>query len=120
MLAGAVASEVARQRAKGGTEPRLSYNPETNEFVLRLFTTDAAWESRISARDLRLRCRCAACVDEVTGVPLLREDSVPSDVEAVRVAKRGNYGVAVTWSDGHDSSIYSFDQVEAILREGAE
>lgn len=43
---------------------------------------------------------------------LLDPAAVPADVEPVRIARRGNYAVSVTWSDGHDSSIYTFDDLK--------
>jgi ATP-binding protein involved in chromosome partitioning len=65
--------------------------------------------SRYAVRDLRLACRCARCVDEHTGRPLLVAEGVPEDVRPVRVSPVGRYAIQITWTDGHDSGIYSFE-----------
>lgn len=61
------------------------------------------------ARALRLACPCAACVEEMSGRPLLDPGSVPADVHPVRVGLVGAYGVRVVWSDGHDTGIHTFE-----------
>lgn len=62
----------------------------------------------LPARALRLGCPCAACVEEMTGRPLLDPASVPDDVRPVRVELVGAYGLRVHWSDGHGTGIYAF------------
>jgi ATP-binding protein involved in chromosome partitioning len=63
---------------------------------------------RFVARALRLACPCAACVDEMTGRPLLDPASVPADVHPVAIGLVGAYAIRVQWSDGHGSGIYTF------------
>lgn len=60
------------------------------------------------ARDLRLRCRCAHCVEETSGAPLLDPATVPPDVVARHIELVGQYAIHIRWSDGHDTGIYSF------------
>jgi DUF971 family protein len=60
------------------------------------------------ARDLRLACPCAACVEEMTGRALLDPARVPADVGPESLALVGAYGLRVRWSDGHDTGIYDF------------
>ncbi|CAM9326611.1 unnamed protein product [Phaeothamnion confervicola] len=52
---------------------------------------------------LRRACRCAVCVEELTGRPLLRPEDVSDDVKPTDFAPVGNYAVAIGWSDGHRS-----------------
>ncbi|MCB1162871.1 MAG: DUF971 domain-containing protein [Candidatus Krumholzibacteriia bacterium] len=66
------------------------------------------------ARYLRLNCRCAVCVDEVSGVPLLDPASVPEDVHPVSLQLVGRYAVQPIFSDGHGTGIFSFDHLRAI------
>ena len=39
-------------------------------------------ETKYSARDLRLACRCAGCIEETSGRPLLEPSTVPENVRA--------------------------------------
>ncbi len=68
------------------------------------------------ARELRLACRCAACVEEMSGRPLLDPSAVPLDVRPDAVSLVGAYGLRVRWSDGHDTGIYGFDRLLADCR----
>lgn len=65
--------------------------------------------------DLRFLCPCAVCVDEGTGVRKIRREDVAADVVALKVNTVGNYAIAVNWSDGHDTGIYSFDYLRLML-----
>lgn len=66
------------------------------------------------ARDLRLRCPCAACVEEMTGRPLLEASSVPHDVKPETISLVGRYAIHIDWSDGHATGIYSFDRLREL------
>jgi ATP-binding protein involved in chromosome partitioning len=63
------------------------------------------------ARALRLACPCAACVEEMTGRPMLDPATVPEDVRPVALALVGAYGLRITWSDGHATGIYTFERL---------
>ena len=65
-------------------------------------------ETALGARDLRLGCPCARCVDEFTGAPLLVPDTVPGDLTQTAVELVGNYALSVTFSDGHRTGIYTW------------
>jgi ATP-binding protein involved in chromosome partitioning len=60
------------------------------------------------ARDLRLACPCAACVEEMSGKPLLDPATVDAAIRPVSVALVGAYGLRIQWSDGHATGIYTF------------
>ena len=72
----------------------------------------------VDARTLRLACPCAACHDEMTGAPLLDADRVPQDIRPISVALVGTYGVKVSWSDGHDTGIYTFALLRRVTQAG--
>ncbi|MDX2193696.1 MAG: DUF971 domain-containing protein [Gemmatimonadales bacterium] len=59
-------------------------------------------------RALRLACPCAACVEEMSGRPLLDPAAVPERVWPLGVSLVGAYGLRVQWSDGHGTGIYTF------------
>lgn len=65
------------------------------------------------ARDLRLACPCAGCVEELTGRPLLDPAVVPPDVRALAVRLVGGYAVTFEWSDGHATGIYPWERLFA-------
>ncbi len=65
--------------------------------------------TRLAARELRLACPCAQCVDEISGRPILDHTGVPADVRPVHLALVGAYGLRIHWSDGHATGIYTFD-----------
>jgi len=76
-------------------------------------TLSVLWEDGhqddFDVRDLRLACRCALCVEEMSGQPLLDPKSVRPDVVPNTIASVGNYAIAINWNDGHNTGIYSFD-----------
>jgi ATP-binding protein involved in chromosome partitioning len=63
------------------------------------------------ARDLRLACPCAACIEEMTGRPILDPATVPAEVRPLALALVGAYGLKISWSDGHGTGIYTFDRL---------
>lgn len=71
-------------------------------------------EQEIDPATLRRQCRCAHCVEETTGKPLLDPDRVPEDIYPTDIQSMGNYAVAVQWSDGHTTSIYPYDLFAAL------
>ena len=74
---------------------------------------DAGGEVFYPARRLRLACPCAACVDEMSGRPLLDPATIPEDVRPLSVGLVGAYGLRVQWSDGHGTGIYTFERLHA-------
>lgn len=66
------------------------------------------------ARELRLACPCAACVEEMTGRRLVRPETVAGDVRPEVLSLVGAYGLRVRWSDGHDTGIYPFELLRAL------
>ena len=68
-------------------------------------------EGFYAARALRVACPCAACVEEMSGRPLLDAASVPPDIRPLTLALVGAYGLRIDWSDGHGTGIYTFEQL---------
>ncbi len=57
-------------------------------------------------RDLRDGCPCAGCAGRrQQGRPV----TTASDVIAVDAELHGNWGIAIRWSDGHDTGIFSWE-----------
>lgn len=76
-------------------------------------------EDFFEPRRLRLACPCAQCVDEISGRRLLQPAAVPETVRAVEITPVGRYALAIRWSDGHQTGIYSFEYLRALTGEGA-
>ena len=78
------------------------------------FVWEDGHRSTFNARDLRLRCRCALCIEEMTGRPLLDPSRVPADLIAVELELVGGYGVRISFSDGHSTGIFKFRDLHAL------
>ena len=78
---------------------------------VRIAWTSEGHEALYAARELRLACRCAACVEEMTGQSILDPASVPEGVHPVSLSLVGAYGLRIQWSDGHATGIYTFEQL---------
>ena len=81
-------------------------------------TLSILWEDghrdEFDARDLRLACQCALCIQEMTGKKLLDPKTIRSDVSPQKILSIGNYAISFDWSDGHNSGIYSFKDLRAL------
>ena len=86
----------------------MNYDPTKGSIVI---TNDGEVQKEIDPYELRLKCKCAGCIDEIDGRQILKVDKVPKDVHPTNMLKKGNYAVAVVWSDGHRSSIYPFQRL---------
>ena len=58
--------------------------------------------------ELRRRCPCAQCVNEVTGERMLDPASVPDGLTQSDLRLVGNYALALRFSDGHETGIFPF------------
>jgi ATP-binding protein involved in chromosome partitioning len=80
-------------------------------------TITITWEDEhqtvYPARDLRLACRCAMCVEEMTGRALLDPKTVAENVRAKAIRLVGQYAIQIDWSDGHTTGIYNFRDLRA-------
>jgi len=81
-------------------------------------TLSILWEDGhrddFDVRDLRLACHCALCVEEMSGRKLLDPKTIGSDVSPQKIMSVGNYAILFDWSDGHNSGIYSFNDLRAL------
>ena len=81
-------------------------------------TLSILWEDGhrddFDVRDLRLSCRCALCIEEMSGRPLLDPKTVRADVSPQQIVSRGNYAIGFEWNDGHNSGIHSFNDLRAL------
>ena len=59
-------------------------------------------------RYLRGSCRCAGCINELSGRRMVGYDDVDPEVEALDWMTVGRYALQFLWSDGHDTGIYPY------------
>ena len=77
---------------------------------------DDGHSSFYSHRFLRGQCRCAACVEEMTGTRKVGWEDVREDVQALDWIPVGRYAMQFLWNDMHDSGIYSFAMLRELCR----
>lgn len=100
------------------TDPK--YSPaaiDLQDSKLRLAIT---WDDGVTAaagyRDLRLACRCAECVDELTGAPKLDPESVSPEIGLAECEQIGLYGLRLVWSTGHRTGIYTWERLRDLAQ----
>jgi Mrp family chromosome partitioning ATPase/DUF971 family protein len=108
-LAKVVARETSKVLYSKASRPNLSYQSE--EHAIRVEGTD---DGTISPAELRRECRCAACVEEMTGKQILNPESIPESIQPMAMSPTGNYAVSIDWSDGH-RSLYPYRQIRSML-----
>jgi DUF971 family protein len=65
-------------------------------------------------RLLRGHCPCASCVDEFTGVRRIDVNAIPENIAPVDVSFTGNYALKFTWSDRHDTGLYTWEHLRQL------
>ena len=88
----------------------VTFDPQQGKIICKLSDD---FTKLIDPYELRIKCLCAACVDEVDGRQILKPNQVPQDVFPTKIIKKGNYAIAMIWSDGHKSSIYPYDRLKS-------
>lgn len=68
---------------------------------------------------LQFNCRCAKCVDEMTGKRLISEADIDVNAKLLEVIRVGNYGVRFRWSKGCESGIFTFDYLQQLENENS-
>lgn len=84
-----------------------------NEGCLRVTWSDGLVKD-LSFRGLREACPCAHCIHEVTGEKLLDPATIPDDIHASELKLVGGYALRVSWSDGHDTGLLTWDRLREI------
>ncbi len=87
--------------------------------TLRISWNDGS-SSEYNVLTLRSSCPCAVCVNEWTGEKMLDEAKLPKNIVPERLVSVGRYAVAIHWSDGHKTGIYSYDYLKTLSPGSAE
>jgi DUF971 family protein len=79
---------------------------------------DDETESKIGIRYLRDECPCAACKGETvllkTYRPAKHTAELPESYKIKNIQPVGKYAIQITWKDGHDSGIYTWDYLKEL------
>ena len=108
-LAKVVARETSKVLFGKATRPNLNYLAEAH-----MIQVEGDEQGTLSPAELRKECRCAACVEELTGKQILNPESVSDSIRPINLSPTGNYAVSVDWSDGH-RSLYPYRQIRSLL-----
>lgn len=79
-----------------------------------LITWEDDHRSLFDPRTLRLFCPCAQCVDEWSGKRTIQAEKIPASLSLKLWNPVGRYAVKISWSDGHQTGIYSFDYLRQL------
>jgi ATP-binding protein involved in chromosome partitioning len=116
---GRVAENLAAQvstLSMGGVStdrPEIAEITQPSENEVRILWKDGH-ESIYTGYALRVGCRCAICIDEISGNKRLREESISTDVRPLSIDPVGRYAIRFHWSDGHSTGIYTFEQLREL------
>ena len=109
-----VAREVSKLRySQLHSRPSTIYNSEDNVFSFE------GEDNFISSANLRRDCKCASCVEELSGRQILQPSDVSENIRPLKMEPCGNYALSVDWSDGH-RSLYPFRQIKSLLQKTEE
>jgi DUF971 family protein len=117
-LAKDVIGEIFQAQVGVLTVPSVSYQPSQRRLLLRYFSASEATEFYLPIEELRVR-------DPRTG---RRQPDAPdpaqtllqyAGVSPTALDLKGQYGVAVVWSDGHYADIFTYDALREIAEDVA-
>ncbi|MFH1279674.1 MAG: DUF971 domain-containing protein [Candidatus Eisenbacteria bacterium] len=90
---------------------------KTGRDTLRI-TWDDGMTSEFNVATLRRACPCASCVDEWSGERTLDPFTVLDTVRPMSIEPVGRYAIKITWTDGHDTGIYTFEYLRSLAEGG--
>ena len=115
-------SEVIEKQLHEAQEQAKEF--ETSEITVDDHGLNISWSdgtmSKLEARNLRLNCPCASCVDEITGEKIIKPEQVSANIKVLGVKPVGRYGIAINFSDGHGTGIYKFKNLKQMNEPSAE
>lgn len=94
-------------------EPPVSLKAIRDAGVFEITWSDGL-SGKLPFKLVRCECPCAQCIDEISGVRILRSESIADDVRPVDLGYSGNYALKIVWSDSHASGIYTWDRLRAL------
>jgi ATP-binding protein involved in chromosome partitioning len=86
---------------------------QENDRTLSIHWTDGK-SQQLDVVMLRRQCPCAACIDEISKKPLIKPDDIAESVRPKRIVSVGRYALAIEFSDGHRTGIYSYETLRKL------
>lgn len=116
-LAESVVQEVSKLLYSNPNDrPQISYNEDTHSIAMNYVDKDGKDASgNLFPAQLRRDCKCAACVEELSGRQILKPEDVPDSIKPSMMKPTGKYALSVDWSDGH-RSLYPYRQLKTLLQ----
>jgi DUF971 family protein len=71
-------------------------------------------ECTFGAKEIRISCQCAQCVEEWSKRQILDPATVPADLTAEDYLFVGKYAIQFLWSDTHYTGIFPFNVLRAM------
>mmetsp|Transcript_25677 Transcript_25677/g.101250 ORF Transcript_25677/g.101250 Transcript_25677/m.101250 type:complete len:520 (-) Transcript_25677:110-1669(-) len=105
-IAKSVVVEVAKIQHGALPLPKVTLDKESGLIVVDV---EGSPKQEVVPAELRRKCRCALCIDEMTGVKILKDEDVPESISPRAIRPVGNYATQIDWSDGH-ISLYPFSK----------
>ncbi len=101
--------QLEKKRSQKETLPVVDYS----ESHIRIHWTEGN-VTLLKNTVVRAACRCAQCVDESTGQPKLKPETIPINLRAENITRIGNYALSISWSDGHTMGIFPYKQLKEL------
>ncbi len=80
------------------------------------FSWNDGYEDIFSLKFLREMCPCASCSAERSDEKVIKLlQSSAYEIKEINLV--GNYAIQITWGDGHNTGIYSFDYLRGLKEE---
>jgi ATP-binding protein involved in chromosome partitioning len=113
----AIGGRVAQEISKVNEQTKsVHFNVKevlSKDGTIRLIWNDGH-ETMMPFRTLRLKCPCAICIDEWSGVSKLDPNTVPEDIHPLSSSHVGRYALQFQWSDGHRTGIYPYNKLREL------
>ncbi|KAA8497959.1 Fe-S cluster assembly factor [Porphyridium purpureum] len=122
-LAQSLVQEIAKIKHGASRQPTVTFDEKLNMVVVSkadAAAIDGGKSSNggplgVSPAHLRRQCRCALCVDEMTGRKVLRDADISESVRPQEMRPVGNYAIEIIWSDQHPS-LYPYEKLLTHVR----
>ena len=108
-----LAAQIERQKTQmDGKKVPVKISPP-NQAQVEIEWNDGK-KSVFSAKDLRIACPCAACVNELTGQRTLNPNHVSQDLKVLVIQPVGRYALQISFSDRHNTGLYGFEYLRKL------